>query len=166
MVSATFTGLILNTYEARLSAISPVLFACVPMMMDTGGNAGSQASVTVIRSLALNELKTSDVLKVVWKEFRASLLLGLTLGAACFAKLMLIDNLLFGFEGYTPLLCSVVAAALSITVVVAKLVGCTLPLLAKKCRLDPAVVASPFITTIVDAISLIIYCNFAVAILA
>lgn len=166
MVSATFTGLILNTYEARLSQISTVLFACVPMMMDTGGNAGSQASVTVIRSLALDELKTSDVLKVVWKEFRASLLLGLTLGAACFAKLMLIDNLLFGFEGYNPLLCSVVAAALSITVVVAKLVGCTLPLLAKKCRLDPAVVASPFITTIVDAISLIIYCNFAVAILA
>ena len=166
MVSATFTGLILNTYEARLSAISPVLFACVPMMMDTGGNAGSQASVTVIRSLALNELKTSDVLKVVWKEFRASILLGLTLGAACFAKLMLIDNLLFGFEGYTPLRCGVVASALVLTVIVAKLVGCTLPLLAKKCRLDPAVVASPFITTIVDAISLIIYCNLSVLILA
>ena len=166
MVSATFTGLILNTYEARLSAISPVLFACVPMMMDTGGNAGSQASVTVIRSLALNELKTSDVLKVVWKEFRASILLGLTLGAACLAKLMLIDNLLFGFEGYTPLRCGVVASALVLTVIVAKLVGCTLPLLAKKCRLDPAVVASPFITTIVDAISLIIYCNLSVLILA
>ena len=166
MVSATFTGLILNTYEARLSAISPVLFACVPMMMDTGGNAGSQASVTVIRSLALDELETSDVLKVLWKEFRASILLGLTLGAACFGKLMLIDNLLFGFEGYTPLRCCVVSCALVLTVIVAKLVGCTLPLLAKKCRLDPAVVASPFITTIVDAISLIIYCNLSVMILA
>lgn len=166
MVSATFTGLILNTYEAKLSQISTVLFACVPMMMDTGGNAGSQASVTIIRSLALDELQTKDVLKVVWKEFRASLLLGVTLGVACFAKLLLIDNLLFGFKEYTPLLCGVVAFALSITVVVAKLVGCSLPLLAKKCKLDPAVVASPFITTIVDAISLIVYCNFAVMILA
>lgn len=166
MISATFTGLILNTYEARLSAISPVLFACVPMMMDTGGNAGSQASVTVIRSLALGELKTSDVFKVMWKEFRASVLLGVTLGVACFCKLMLIDNLLFGFSGYTPLRCAVVSFSLVATVIVAKFVGCTLPLLAKKCRLDPAVVASPFITTIVDAISLMLYCNLSVAILA
>ena len=166
MISATFTGLILNTYEARLTAISSVLFACVPMMMDTGGNAGSQSSVTVIRALALGELKTSDVLKVVWKEFRASVLLGFTLGAACFCKLMLIDNLLFGFTGYTPLRCAVVSFSLMVTVMVAKLVGCTLPLLAKKCKLDPAVVASPFITTIVDAISLMLYCNLSVAILA
>lgn len=166
MVSATFTGLIINTYEARLTAISTVLFACVPMMMDTGGNAGSQASVTVIRALALDELRTSDVLKVIWKEFRSSLLLGVTLGIACFCKLMLIDNLLFGFSGYTPVCCAVVSAALVVTVIIAKLVGCTLPILAKKCRLDPAVVASPFITTIVDAISLIIYCNLAVAVLS
>ncbi len=165
MVSATFTGLILNTYEAQLSAISSVLIACVPMMMDTGGNAGSQASVTVIRALALDELKTRDILKVIWKEFRASLLLGLTLGAACFVKLMLIDNLLLGFSGYNPQTCAVVSLALVITVVIAKLVGSSLPIVAKKCKLDPAVVASPFITTIVDAISLMVYCSIAIAVL-
>jgi len=166
MVSATFTGLILNTYEARLNAISAMLFACVPMIMDTGGNAGSQASVTVIRALALGELETRDILKVVWKEFRVSLLLGVTLAATCFCKLMLIDNLLFGFDGYTPARCAVVSVALMFTVTVAKLVGCMLPLIAKKCRLDPAVVASPFITTIVDAVSLVLYCSLAVAVLA
>ena len=166
MIGATFTGLILNTYEARLNAISSVLFACVPMMMDTGGNSGSQASVTVIRSLALGELRTRDIGKVVWKEIRAALLLGVTLAVACFAKLLLIDNLLFGFEGYTPIRCLVVSAALCATVLIAKIVGCSLPLLAKKCKLDPAVVASPFITTIVDALSLILYCSLSVALLA
>ena len=166
MIGATFTGLILNTYEARLNAISSVLFACVPMMMDTGGNSGSQASVTVIRSLALGELRTRDIGKVVWKEIRAALLLGVTLAVACFAKLLLIDNLLFGFKGYTPIRCLVVSAALCATVLIAKIVGCSLPLLAKKCKLDPAVVASPFITTIVDALSLILYCSLSVALLA
>lgn len=166
MVSATFTGLILNTYEVRLNAISTVLFACVPMIMDTGGNAGSQASVTIIRSLALGEVETRDILKVIWKEIRAASLLAITLAIACFAKLMLIDNLLFGYTDYTPVRCLIVAAALFCTVVIAKMVGCSLPLIAKKCRLDPAVVASPFITTIVDALSLIIYCALAVALLS
>lgn len=166
MISATFTGLILNTYEARLNAISSVLFACVPMMMDTGGNSGSQASVTVIRSLALGELKTKDYPKVLWKETRASLLLGATLAVACFLKLILIDRLLFGFEGYTAIRCGVVSLALLITVVISKIVGCSLPVFAKKCKLDPAVVASPFITTIVDALSLIIYCGLSVSLLA
>ncbi len=165
MVSATFTGLIINTFETQLNAISTALFACVPMLMDTGGNSGSQASVTVIRSLALGELSTSDTGKVLWKEFRASLLLALTLGAACFLKLMLIDNLIFGYKDYTPLLCSVVALALACTIIIAKLVGCLLPLLVKKCKLDPAAVASPFITTIVDAVSLILFCGLAIAIL-
>lgn len=165
MVSATFTGLIINTYESRLNAISSVLFACVPMIMDTGGNAGSQASVMVIRSLALGQLDTKDYFKVLWKEFRASLLLGLTLACACFLKLMLLDNLLFGYSDYTPVRCVVVSAALACTVVIAKIVGCSLPLLAKKCRLDPAVVASPFITTIVDALSLILYCSISIAVL-
>ena len=165
MVSATFTGLILNTYESKLAVISTVLFACVPMIMDTGGNAGSQASVTVIRALALNELSTKDAFRVLWKEVRASVLLGLTLALACFGKLMLIDNLLFGYADYTPFTCFVVSLALACTVVVAKLVGCTLPLLAKKAKLDPAVVASPFITTVVDAVSLIVYCSLAVALL-
>ena len=165
MISATFTGLILNTYESKLAVISTVLFACVPMIMDTGGNAGSQASVTVIRALALNELSTKDVMRVLWKEVRVSILLGASLALACFGKLMLIDNLLFGFADYTPFTCAVVSLALLCTVVIAKIVGCLLPLLAKKVKLDPAVVASPFITTIVDALSLILYCALAVALL-
>ena len=166
MIGATFTGLILNTFEGRLNAISSVLFACVPMLMDTGGNSGAQASVTVIRALALGELKTKDVFKVIWKEFRAAILLGLTLAAACFLKLILIDNFLFGFSDYTPIRCLVVSLALFVTLIIAKLVGCSLPLIAKKCKLDPAVVASPFITTIVDALALILYCSLAIAILA
>ena len=162
MISATFTGLILNTYEHKLAIISSVLFACVPMIMDTGGNAGSQASVTVIRSLALNELSTKDVFRVLWKELRVSFLLGASLAVACFGKLLLIDNLLFGYKDYTPFTCCVVSIALFCTVVIAKMVGCMLPLLAKKVKLDPAVVASPFITTIVDALSLILYCGLAI----
>ena len=136
------------------------------MIMDTGGNAGSQASVTVIRSLALNELSTKDVFKVMWKEIRVSILIGVTLAIACFAKLMLIDNLLFGYEGYTFFRSFIVSLALALTVIIAKFVGCSLPLLAKKVKLDPAVVASPFITTIVDALSLILYCLLAVAMLS
>ncbi len=159
MVSATFTGMIIESYEATL-AFSITLTACIPMLMDTGGNAGSQASVTIIRGLALNEVAFKDILKVLWKEIRVSVLLGATLSIACFAKLMLINQL------YNDLLIAfVVCLAMFITVVIAKVIGCTLPLLAKKCHLDPAVVASPFITTIVDALSLIIYCNIAVALL-
>lgn len=165
LISATFTGLILNRYEARLNAISPVLFACVPMMMDTGGNCGSQASVTVIRSLSLNEVKLTDWWKIVWKELKASILLGLTLGMACFAKLLLIDNFIFGYSEYTIIRSAVVSLALIVTVVIAKITGCLLPLIAKKCKLDPAVMAAPFITTIVDSFSLIIFCSMSIAIL-
>ncbi len=165
MISATFTGLIINAYESTLNNLSPLLFACIPMLMDTGGNAGSQASVTVIRGLALNELEFKDIFRVQWKEIRVSILLALTLGVACFLKLLLIDNLLFGYS-YTVILSAVVSFALFATVVIAKFVGCTLPLLAKKCKLDPAVVASPFITTIVDALSLLIYCFIAMQLLA
>lgn len=164
MISATLTGLIINTFEGRLNLISPLLFACVPMLMDTGGNSGSQASVTIIRSLALGDLSTKDVFKVLWKEFRVSILLGLTLSLACFAKLLLIDNLLFGYA-YTVQLSAIVSIALLATVIIAKIVGGLLPLLAKVCRLDPAVVASPFITTIVDALSLMIYCMLALSLL-
>lgn len=166
MVSATFTGLIINKFEARLNAISTVLIACVPMLMDTGGNAGSQASVTVIRALALNEIKTKDIFKVLWKEVRAAVLLALCLAVACFAKLQLIDNLLFGYADYTLIRCAVVSASMFLTVVIAKLIGCMLPILAKAVKLDPAVVASPFITTIVDALSLIIFCMLSVSVLA
>ena len=164
MISATFTGIIINSYEGRLNLISPLLFACIPMLMDTGGNAGSQASVTVIRSLALDELQTKDVFKVLWKEIRVSVLLAATLAAVCFAKLLLIDKLVFGYD-YKPMICLVVSLSLFATVVIAKLVGCFLPIVAKKIKLDPAVVASPFITTIVDALSLIVYCNVAIALL-
>ena len=166
MVSATFTGLILNTYELRLNAISPVLFACIPMLMDTGGNAGGQASVTIIRSLALGDVEFKDIFKVLWKELRVAILLSVALGVVCFGKLMLLDNLLFGYHDYTPIRCLVVSISLALTVIMAKLVGCVLPLLAKKVKLDPAVVASPFITTIVDALSLLIYCAIAISILA
>lgn len=165
MISATFTGIIINTYEATLSSLSPLLFACIPMLMDTGGNAGSQASVTIIRGLALDEIHFKDLFKVVWKEIRVSVLLALSLSVVCFGKLLLIDNLIFGYD-YTVKLSALIAVALLFTVVIAKVVGCMLPLLAKKVKLDPAVVASPFITTIVDALSLIIYCNISVAVLA
>ncbi|MCH5146560.1 MAG: magnesium transporter [Clostridiales bacterium] len=165
LISATFTGLIINSFEGNLNAISPVLFACVPMLMDTGGNSGSQVSVTVIRALALGELTIKDSGRVVWKEIRVSLLLAATLAVACFAKLMLIDNLLFGYADYDVILCAIVSLALFCTVVIAKLVGCLLPLLVKACKLDPAAVASPFITTIVDAISLMIFCGLSIAIL-
>ena len=165
MVSATFTGLIINVFEGKLNLISPVLFACVPMLMDTGGNSGSQASVTVIRSLALGELSVKDTGRVVWKEIRASILLAATLSLACFTKLQLIDRLLFGYADYTVLLSAIVSLALFCTVVIAKLVGCLLPLLVKACKLDPAAVASPFITTIVDAVSLILFCILSISIL-
>lgn len=165
MVSATFTGLIINKYETRLNSISTVLMACVPMLMDTGGNAGSQSSVTIIRSLALAEVGTKDMLKVLWKELRVSIMLGLCLSVACFAKLQLIDNLLFGYKDYTLVRSAVVAMSMFVTVIMAKLIGCTLPMIAKKIKLDPAVVASPFITTIVDALSLMVFCALSVSIL-
>lgn len=165
MISATFTGIILNTYESSLSAIGgSLLIACVPMLMDTGGNAGSQASVTVIRGLALGEIRMRDIFRIQWKELRAAGLLAVCLGAVCFAKLMLIDNLMFGYD-YTPVIAAIVSLSLFITVLLAKFVGCSLPLVAKAMHLDPAVVASPFITTVVDALSLIVYCNIAIAFL-
>ena len=162
MLGATFTGLILNSYEAQLSTC---LVACVPMIMGPGGNSGSQASVTVIRALSIGEVETRDIGKVSWKEFRASILLGLTLGAACFLKLILLDGMLLGMSGYTWDVSLVVALALFCTVIVAKLVGAILPIVAKICRLDPAVVANPFITTIVDAVSVILFCYLSIGIL-
>ncbi len=162
MISATFTGIIISKNEATL-AFSITLTACIPMLMDTGGNAGSQASVTVIRGIALGEVAFKDTVKVLWKEIRVSVLLGATLSAACFAKLMLIDRLYNQPNGY--MVAFVVCLAMFITIVIAKIIGCCMPLIAKKCKLDPAVVASPFITTIVDALSLMVYCAIAIAIL-
>lgn len=165
MISATFTGIIISSNEATLNlpVYGIILTACIPMLMDTGGNAGSQASVTIIRGIALGEVGFKDIWRVIWKELRVSILLGATLAVACFAKLMAIDMLWKVENGL--LVSAVICLAMFVTIVIAKLIGCILPLLAKKCRLDPAVVASPFITTIVDALSLTIYCAIAVAML-
>lgn len=153
MVSATFTGLIITSFESALSA-QVILTAFIPMLMDTGGNSGSQASVTVIRGLSLNEIHFKDTLKVIWKEIRVSILCGITLAVANFIKLMIFDRV-------DVRVALVVSFTLIITVFIAKLVGCTLPILAKKIGFDPAVMASPFITTVVDAVSLIVYFQIA-----
>ena len=158
MLGSTFTSLILNRYEAMLF---PCLVACVPMIMGTGGNSGSQASVTVIRALSIGEIDSRDIGKVIWKELRASLLLGVTLAVVCFVKLIFLDGMLLGIEGYTPLVCLIVSLALLCAVVAAKLVGAILPILAKLLHLDPAVVANPFITTIVDAVSVLLLCGLS-----
>ncbi len=163
MISATFTSLIISSYETKLSTISTVLYAFVPMLMGTAGNAGGQSSVTIIRALSLGEVEFKDVFRVIWKELRASIFLAFTVSAVCFGKMMLIDNL---YNPITWQIALVVSAVLFITIVMAKFIGCILPLLAKKIKLDPAVMASPFITTIVDALSLIIYCTVAIALLA
>jgi len=135
------------------------------MLMGTGGNSGSQSSVTVIRSLSLGELELRDVGEVLWKELRTALLCGLALAIVCFAKIWLVDKLLFGNEGITLMVDLVVCLALALTVVIAKAVGCVLPMVAKALGADPAVMASPFITTIVDAVSLLVYFMFAKALL-
>ena len=164
MVSATFTGMIITKFESALAA-QVALTAFIPMLMDTGGNSGSQASVTIIRGLSLGDIEFSDILKVVWKEFRVSILCGISLSIVAFGKIMLVDHLLMHNSEITPLVAFVICAALAFTVIVAKLVGCTLPLFAKKIGFDPAVMASPFITTIVDALSLMIYMNLATLLL-
>lgn len=164
MVSATFTGMIITSFESAL-ALLPALTAFIPMLMDTGGNCGSQSSVTVIRALSLDELELSDVFTVLWKEVRTAVLCGLTLAVLCFAKVLLIDRLLMGNTSISLSVDLVICLALGVTVVIAKIVGCTLPLLAKRLGFDPAVMASPFITTIVDALSLLVYFLFAKTIL-
>ncbi len=158
MISATFSSTILNRFEAALPA---VLILFVPMLMDTGGNSGGQTSVTITRSISLGEVEFKDLLSVLWKELRVGIFCGLTLGVVSFAKVMLVDRLLMGNNDVTLTVAVTVAIALCLTIMVAKVIGCTLPLLAKKIGFDPAVMASPIITTIVDAISLLLY--FAIA---
>ena len=164
MVSATFTGLIISGFENALAA-QVALTAFIPMLMDTGGNSGSQSSVTIIRALSLGEIEFRDLPRVIWKEIRTAVLCGVTLAAACFVKILLIDRLLLGNTEVTWLVALVVCATLALTVLVAKIVGYSLPLLAKKLGFDPAVMASPFITTIVDALSLLVYFGIASALL-
>ena len=164
MVSATFTGMIISSFESALTRLT-ALTAFIPMLMDTGGNCGSQSSVTVIRALSLDELEFSDALTVLWKEIRTAVLCGITLAAVCFLKVLLVDRLLMGNASISLSVDLVICLALGVTVIMAKMVGCTLPLLAKKLGFDPAVMASPFITTIVDALSLLVYFLFAKTIL-
>ena len=135
------------------------------MLMGTGGNSGSQSSVTIIRALSLEEVDFRDIGRVLWKELRTALLCGISLAVVCFVKIWLVDKLLFGNEGITFMVDAVVCLALCVTVILAKIVGGLLPIAAKAIKLDPAVMASPFITTIVDALSLLVYFLFAQALL-
>ncbi|MDY4069207.1 MAG: magnesium transporter [Lachnospiraceae bacterium] len=157
MISATFTGGIITSFEDSLSSCV-VLTAFIPMLMDSGGNAGGQANVSVIRSLSLNEIVIGDIFRVIWKEARVAVVCGATLAVINFAKLMIFDKV--GLQ-----VAIVVCLTLLTTITVAKIVGCILPMLAKQMGFDPAVMASPFITTIVDAISLLVYFSFATSIL-
>ena len=161
LVSSTLSGLVIsandNVFNHQIYGIT--LTACTPMLMGTGGNAGSQASAMIIRGLAIGEVKFSDFWKVVWKEIRVSVLLGALLSAASFVKVWTLD---VPHEENGWLVALVISVAMFATIVIAKLIGAILPLLAKKCRLDPAVVASPFITTIVDVVSLTLCCAFSI----
>ena len=164
MVSATFTGLIITAFEGALAA-QVALTAFIPMLMGTGGNSGAQSSVTVIRALSLDELQLKDILRVLWKELRTAILCGVALAVVCFVKILLVDRLLMGNTDITLMVDAVVCLTLAVTVIAAKLVGCALPMAAKALKLDPAVMASPFISTIVDALSLLVYFLFAKAML-
>ena len=157
MVSATFTGKIIQGFEAQLAGLT-ILTAFIPMLMDTGGNAGGQASVSIIRALSLNDIEFKDIFKVIWKEVRVAVLCAVTLAICNFVKILLIDNV-------SVTIALTVCCTLVVTVIIAKLIGCTLPMIAKKLGFDPAVMASPFITTIVDACSLLVYFRIASLIL-
>ena len=160
MLSATFTGIIITSFESALAACV-VLTSFIPMLSGTGGNSGSQSSTAIIRALSLDEVDLSDVLSVVWKEVRVAAVCGVCLGAANFVKMLLIDRTLMHNPEVTIAVAAVVSLTLVLTVVCAKVVGCTLPLAAERIGIDPAVMAAPFITTVVDALSLLIY--FAIA---
>ena len=164
MLSATFTGIILTHFEDALASCA-ILTSFIPMLSGTGGNSGTQASTAIIRALSLNEVRFSDLLQVIWKEFRVSIICGICLAAANFVKMMLIDRWLLHNPTVTPMVALVVCCTLVGTVLCAKLVGCSLPILAEKIGFDPAVMASPFISTIVDSLSLLIYFRFATLIL-
>lgn len=159
-LSATFTGMIISYYEAQLGAML-CLTAFIPMLMGCAGNAGSQSSVIVIRGLSLDEIRFSDIFRVIWKELRVGVCCGAAMALVTFLKILLVDCLLLHTEGVTAAVALVVALTLLVAVLIAKIVGCTLPLVAQRIGFDPAVMASPFITTIVDAISLLTYFRIA-----
>ncbi len=164
MFTATFTGWIITAFESAL-AVQAALIAFIPMIMNTGGNSGSQSSVTVIRALSLGDIDFKDSLKVFFKEFRVSIICGLVLSVANFVKIILLDNLLFA-ENVSYEIAFVVSLTLLATVIFAKIIGCLLPIGAKRIGLDPTVMASPFITTLVDTVSLLIYFTIASALLS
>ena len=156
MISATFTSMIINRFEASLATCA-VLTGFIPMLMGTGGNSGSQSSTAVIRSLSLGDTEPKDVFHVIWKELRVAVLCGLSLAAVNFVKMFVIDKWIIGNEGVSVLVALTVSLTLVFVVIFAKMVGSTLPLLAEKLGIDPAVMASPLISTITDAVSLLIY---------
>ncbi len=160
MLSATFTTMILNSFEDAL-AVQAVLIGFIPIIMSTGGNSGAQSSTAIIRSLSLGDTEPKDILKVIWKEWRVALLCGLTLAVVNFTKMLLVDNLLLGNSDVNYMIALIVSLAMVFTVMFAKVVGSSLPMLAEKIGLDPAVVATPLITTITDAVSLLIYFEIA-----
>ena len=157
-VAAIFTGMIITGFESLLKNADVVLTACIPMLMDTGGNCGAQVSTLMIRGLALGELSFKDIFKVLWKEFRVGLMVGVVLSLFTFVRVLLVNQA-------TVAVSLVVSAALFCTVIIAKIIGCCLPLLAKRLKLDPAMMASPLITTVVDAASLALYFTIAKAVL-
>ncbi len=165
MLSSTLTGKIISSFEETLAACV-ALTAFIPMLMGTGGNSGGQASVTIIRGLSLGDVEMKDIFKVLGKELVVSLLCGIALAVVNFGKMMLIDQEAILLSGQSPVIVSlVVSLTLLVTVLCAKLVGCSLPILVKRLGFDPAVMASPFVTTIVDAISLLIYFVIAMQLL-
>ena len=164
MLSATFTSMVLTSFETSLAACT-VLTAFIPMLTGTGGNSGTQSSVAVIRALSLGEVEFVDTIRVIWKEIRVAVMCGVTLAACNFVKLLVVDRMLLGNSSVTVPVAAVICVTMVFTVLCAKTVGCVLPLLAEKIHLDPAVMASPFISTIVDVLTLLIYFQVARAIL-
>ena len=162
MISATFTGSIITGFEDKLSSLT-ILTAFIPMLMDTGANSGGQASVTVIRAMSLGEVTFKDYFKVIWKEIRVGLMCGSALAVVNFAKIWIVDKTMFHNDEITLMVDLAICTTLVIEIVFAKFIGCSLPMLAKKVGFDPAVMSSPFITTIVDAVSLLVYFGIATA---
>ena len=164
MLSATFTSMILTTFEDML-AVQAGLVAFIPMLMGTGGNSGAQSSTAVIRSLSLGDTETGDALKVVWRELRVALLCGIVLAAVNFVKMLLLDGMVLNNDAITISVAATVSLTIVFVVLFAKVVGSMLPILAEKLGLDPAVMANPLISTVTDAVSLLIYIFIAKLIL-
>ncbi len=164
MVSATFTGSIITGFEEKLATLT-ILTAFIPMLMDTGGNSGGQASVTIIRAMSLGEVNFRDYFRVVWKEIRVGLACGVSLAAVNFIKIWLVDKTLFKNPEITLLIDFAICLTLVVEIIFAKFIGCSLPMLAKKIGFDPAVMSSPFITTIVDAVALLLFFGISSAVI-